>query len=338
MPLFGDLAGELVGRLPGLAPFLAQTFINRAYRTVREEREWSFLSTDGAVICPTMVATGAAAIVNASPTVTMSVAATAALVAGIPVIPGLTAMQIRFMGLAQTSQVYSILAAVGSPLVLTLDRPVAEPTNALSPYLVYRAYIVPPIADFIRWHSLDDMVNGIRIVRDRLSHSSVYFDIRDPQRQSLGLAYYLGFFKGAGQISSVDSTPIWELWPHSTQGQTWYVKFQRRGTDPAMTDPVPSVLPDTLIIEKALAQSAYPHCKANIGHFPAMAKVNWTQLVELSQAEYRSRLARAKISDDELSMTSVWDRGHGLKDGRWGSGGLGPIADAAYWQSHGVFW
>lgn len=337
MAQFGDLASELVGRLSGLSPFLAETFIQRSYRRVREERLWTFLATDGVLVCPAAVSTGTAAVTQFSATVTMSAAATTALNA-IPT-PALTALQIRFMGIAstvgQTSQIYNILTAVGSPLVLTLDRVVQEPTNALTSYLVYRVYVQPPIADFLKWDSLDDMINGFTISKGKLSYSSSYFDVRDPQRQALALAYLLGLYKGSSQVSSVDSTPIYELWPGSTQGQQFYVRFRRRGVDPAMTDPVPSTLPDGLIVENALAEHAYPHCQANIGHFPAMFKVNWGLLVREAQAAYKSRLMRAKITDNEVAEQQVLNRGHGLRGMR---GDFPYPIDSNFFQSHAIFW
>lgn len=337
MPAFGDLSGELVGRLPGLSPFLAQTFINRAWATIRDEREWAFLTTDGQLNCPASVTAGTAAIVLGSVTVNMTAAATTALNA-IPNSPGLTALQIRFMGAGTTSQIYNITVAAGNPLVFTLDRPVQEPTNALSAYMVYRVYVRPPIADFQRWISLDDMVNGIRIVKDKLTYSSSYFDAKDPQRQALGLAYFLGFYKGSSAVSAVDSTPIYELWPGSTQGQSWYVRFQRRGLDPAPADPVPSTIPDALIVEGALHAHAYPHCMANIGHFPAMKGVTWATLIATSRKEYRDRLNTAKLADNEIADQMIISRGHGLKSGGLGGPGFPYPIDSNFFQSHPIFW
>lgn len=340
MAAFGDLAGELVGRFPGLSPFLAQTFINRSYQKIRGEREWSFLETDGAVVCPPAIVTGTAAIVQGSPTVTMSAAARLQLIAAaLPAGVTLPQLQIRFMGNATTSQIYNILSFVDTPpLVLTLDRPVQEATNALSPFMVYRVYLTPPIADFKRWISLVDMVNGFTIGRSRMTYSSDYFDLRDPQRQSLSLAYYLGFYKGSSALSSVDSTPIYELWPGATQGQRFYVRIQRHGADPVMTDPVPSALDTGVIIEGAICAHVVPHCMANMGHFPAMRGADWTTLVQVSKREYKERLIRAKITDDDVAMKSVWNRGHGLKGNTVGGVGFPYPIDSNFFQSHPIFW
>lgn len=143
MATFGDLAGELVGRVPGLSPFLAETFLLRAWSDVRKAHLWSWLVQDGVVNCPALVSAGTAAFVQYTTTVTMSAAATTALNA--ITAPALTALQFRPQGLATVSQIYNITAAAGNPLVLTLDRAIQEPTNALSTYMVYRVYVLPPV-------------------------------------------------------------------------------------------------------------------------------------------------------------------------------------------------
>jgi hypothetical protein len=337
MAAFGDLAGELAGRLPGLSPLLAQTFINRSYQHIRERRDWSFLTSDAAVVLPAQVTTGTASIIQGSPSVTMSAAARTALLNLPANAPAINQLQIRFMGTGQTSQIYNITQATGNPLVLILDRNVQEATNAASNYIVYRVYITPPIADFKRWISLVDMVNGFSITKGKLTYTSAYFDARDPQRQAFGLSYYCGFYKGSSQTGTQDSTPIYEMWPGGTSGQVFYCRFQRRGTDPAPNDPVPTVVDNAVIVEGALHQHAIPWCMANIGHFPAMRGADWTTLIQVSKGNYKELLQACLNTDDETALTSIWNRGHGLKNALGGVGFPYPI-DSNFFQSHPVFW
>jgi len=306
------LSAELTGILPGLSPFLSDTFINRAWRQIRDARLWSFLVTDCGIFCPVQVTSGTVAVTQFSETVTCDATASAALLAvSLPSPLDLTALQIRFGGTGtsgQTGQVYSIASFTGTnPLILTLDRVVMDPTNATAGYQVYRCYIKPVVDDFLRWESLVDMTNGWRL---KLNYTSTMFDMRDPQRQAQGLAYYLGAFKGNPELQP---KPQYELWPVPTSGQTFYGRFRRQGedfTDPADTQPV--IIPDELIIERALGWHAYPWVASNMGHFPAFKGVAIGNLMLESKKAYREMLLSAKRQDDEQELQTVWNRGHGL--------------------------
>ena len=275
-----SLSAELTGFLPGLSPFLADTFINRAWRDVRDARLWSFLLEDCGIFCPTQITAGTVSIAQFSNLVHCSTAASHALLAvSLPAPLDLTALQIRFGETgttAQTGQVYSIIDFDGSGggLTLTLDRVVMEPTNASAGYQVYRCYIRPVVDDFLRWESLVDMTNGWYL---RLNYTSTYFDHRDPQRQAQGLAYYCGAFKGNPELQP---KPQYELWPVPTSGQTFYGRYRRQGEDfsnPA--DELPVIIPEDLVIHRALGYHAYQWAAANVGSFPAMRGPNWLALM-----------------------------------------------------------
>jgi hypothetical protein len=330
---FADLAAELTGMLPGLSPFLAETFINRAWRAIRDARTWGFLVEEGVAICPAQITTSTVAITQYSQTVVCSVAATNAILASLPTPLALTSCQIRFGGSQVGGFVYNILTAVlgGGVYTLTLDRVVEEATAPLSSYQIYRCYITPP-TDFLRWISLDDMVNGYSIIGQRLDWTKADFDQRDPQRQAQGQAYYCGHSK-----ASATGAPLYELWPHPVQGQVFSVTFRRRGVDfTAPTDAPPPVIPDELIVQRALGWMAYPWAMANVGHFPALKGANFVQLIQEAKTAYRDQLLTVKKQDDEQSLQRVYDRGHSLRGGRTSLGGA--PADANFWQAHPIFW
>lgn len=334
---FQALSAELTGFIPGLSPFLSDTYINRAWRQIRDARLWSFLVEDCGIFCPVQITSGTVSITQFSETVVCDATASAALLAvSLPSPLDLTALQIRFGGqtvAAQTGQVYSIIDFDGSDpagLTLTLDRVVMQDTNASSGYQVYRCYIKPTVDDFLRWESLVDMTNGWRL---KLNYTSTYFDMRDPQRQAQGFAYYLGAFKGNPELQP---KPQYELWPVPTSGQTFYARYRRQGedfSDPADTQPV--IIPDELIIERALGWHAYPWVAANLGHFPAFKGVAIGNLMLQSKAAYREMLLTAKRQDDEQQLQTVWNRGHGLLHGGRGFKGMTdyPI-DSNFIQSH----
>jgi hypothetical protein len=352
---FLDLVSQLTGELPGLSPLLAQKHINWAWRDIRQMRLWSFLSLDGAVVCPAQVTAGAVSITQYTDTVTLDATASAALLAqtAVGAVPGIQNLSIRFGATSPVAgQVYNIInfdASVPAAIVLTLNRVVLEATNATSGYQCYRAYIVPPMADFLGWESLNDMANAFSMTHEngRLSHTSKYFDLRDPQRTAQGLAYFLGAYAGAYQSDPIANTVIpvatvdpgvniYELWPHPTSGQTFYARFRRRGADFAQQNEAqPDVIPDAMILERAKATYSYPFAAANVGNFPTFKGVAWQSLIAVSKANFKDALLLAKKNDDEAALQTVYARGHGLRTGTWDFKGLNafPI-DSNFMQSH----
>lgn len=325
-----DMTAELTGMLPGLSPLLAEKYIQRATTKVYQERLWSFLTTDGVVVCPTVVTNGSASITQYSATVTLDATASAALQNQITgaAEPGILYLQMRFGTSPTSGAVYSIIACdntTPTAVVITLDRLVQEPTNATSAYQVYRCYVVPPITDFLRWESLVDVTNAIAITHDRLRLQSSDLDRRDPQRAAQGLSYFVAAWGGnrtsdptTGATipnSQTDaSTPIFEMWPHPTQGQTFYCRFRRRGDSLIQpTDELPQQIPEDLVVQCALYAYAYPYAAANAANFPGFRGVTWPTLIVSAKAEYQKRLLDAKRNDNEQALQDVWNRGHGLR-------------------------
>lgn len=337
---FQELSAELTGVLPGLSPFLADSYINRAWRDIRDERNWSFLVTEGAIVCPTQVTAGSVSFTQYASTVTCDAEASAALLA-LGSTPGLTNMQIRFgsQGIGDSGPLYQITAVNDddpTAIVLVLDRMITSPTDADSTYQVYRALVTPPSDDFKSFMSVVDFSNAISMTSEngRLDKTSVYFDMRDPQRMAQGLAYYVGAFHGSPEDQS---RPVYELWPHPTSGQTFYVRYRRKGLDFSQpTDTQPVGIPDALILDRAYGWYAYPWAAANVGHFPNLRGVGYVQGTIDRKANYKEGLIRAFKEDNETQLSTIWNRGHGLL--KWQSGGVRgmwdyPI-DANFLQSH----
>lgn len=316
---FADLAAEVSGMLPGASPLLCETWVKRAWRAIRDKRLWSFLVVDDSIVCPTQITAGSLAIVQYSNTVTADATASAALAAvGTLIETPFETLAFRFGSLGTTSQIYRIISVdqtVPTALVFTLDRAIVEASDSASEYYAYRPYIIAPVPDFLRWISIVDMVNGWKVNQD---FTSVMFDKVDPQRQSLGQAYNWGY-----AMTSFDEPPlpIYEAWPGPTSGQKFYVRYRRQGLDFSAPDDVqPALIPDALIVQWALGYYAYPWCRVNAGHFPALAKVNWTSAIQESMEQihgvrgrYVGLLQDAMRQDDNQATQSVWNRGHGLR-------------------------
>lgn len=326
---YADLSTELAGVLPGLSPLLAATYIRRAWREIRDERNWSFKTAQASLVCPPLIQAGTVARIQGSTSVTFDATASTALAPYITGTPLITQMQVRFTG----GPLYRILAVTQIfPTTVTLDRAVSEATNAAATYQVYRAYVSPPVTDFTRWDSLEDFANGITIAGDRLTRTSVYFDQLDPQRTSVGFAQYLG-----SVVADTLGLPIYELWPAPTGGQTFLVTFRRTGVEFTNPDDLqPAVIPDSLIISRALGWHAGIWAKANQGRFAPLLKVDVTGLITTSRQQYALDLNTIKLQDDDLALESVYNRGHW--GGRAGRTGTAPLGDAKYWQSHPISW
>lgn len=336
-----DLVSELTGSLPGLSPLLAEKFITRAWNDIQRERRWSFNLVDGSVVCPAMITTGTFNVVQFQTTVEASTEASAALLPYVTGTPLLTQLSIRFGGSSTLTagQVYRIMAVDATDptgLILTLDRMVVEPTNAVATYQCYRSYITPPQENFLAWDSIVDMTYGYVI---RLNWTSTYFDMMDPQRTSQGQAYYCGIFRAAGpygndtpDANQAQGAPIYELWPAPTQGQTFYVRFEQRGWD--LSSPFSVQTPgidDQVILQRAYGWYAYPFAQGNTQNFPTMKNANWTAMMQIAKAEYKELLTKAKRNDDATGLRTVWTRGHGL---RTYNGTMPFPIDAAYIQGH----
>ena len=331
-----ELASELAGSIPGLSDFLASDYIQRAYRDILKRRLWSFQTVDASIICPPQITAGTAAYTQYQTTVTMNAAATAALAPFVAGTPLLTQMQIRFGGVnnAQSvGQVYQIQssAIVAGLRVLTLDRPIVEATAAASGYQVYRCYIYAPVSDFLKWLSVDDMANGWDL---KLGFTSLYFDAIDPQRMSQGQAYYIGAFQASTSVGEnpLGGRQLYELWPHPTQGQVFWAKFQRQGpffVNPTDTQPDP--ITDQMILQQAEHRYAYRWARANAGRFPALVKTNWSQAISDTEKSFERLYTDAKRQDLEIRQSNIVSRGHTLR--QQGPGWQWPV-DANFIQSH----
>lgn len=299
---FGEMWGEVLQTFPNLSPFLAKRFVQRAVIDIYTSHQWSFLTAEGVLFSPAEIATGTFSIVQFSNTITADALAITSL-NGLSN-PILTKRQIRFGGFGQIYNIIGVDANFASNGILTLDRPVVDPTNTSSPYMVYRCYYGPPqdgvfgaeTTDFIRYNTIynpaiSDWFRGIQVPRDILNK-------KDPQRTVVGNnPYYLFTYKG-----SSDGTPLFEMWPHPTSAGAFLCSYQRAGvTLSANTDTLPIVIPDDLVLEKSL----YYGClwaNKNQSRYPELSGVNWMLLAQAHKRAY------SNISSKEPGILEITQR------------------------------
>lgn len=293
-----------MGDIPALDQFRAQDFINYGWRDIRESRRWSFLTAESSFDIPDEITTGTASVTQFSDVVVGDVTARAVwdvLGLNIPI----TDRQFR----VGTGPLYQIIAydsvgdstanpwnINGDPGALQLDREYKEATDADETYQIYKAYFSPPPTDFLAFTSVKDIQNGrnlrLDLTRDDLNR-------RDPMRQSFGNPNYVAMGKAdaAGEIKI-------ELWPHMLTAYSLVVEYERAGADFTATESLPLVIPESLLMERALCY-ACRWANDNRNRYDALKGINWTVNIATHELNYKQQLMAIKIVDEEGAPSDI---------------------------------
>ncbi len=315
---YQDLWNELLAYVPSLSPFLAQRFVNRAWREIRQMKSWSFLLEEGFLIVPAKITAGTISATKFSKTITPNATAVTALnAAGSH--PLLGERQFR---IAPGTRVYNIDTWDGT--VLTLKEEFQEDTVANSTYEVFRCYFKPPSNDFIRFISIRDLITNYHI---RLNYTQEELNRLDPQRNTDGDPLYCASYK-----TDSSGIPIFELWPIPSSARSYQVLYQKRGVDfSAGSDILPAGIPDHLVLDKALYQ-AYRWMEANKGTVEERAAMgtDWRYLAAEANRNFMEQLSKTMREDEDIFMQMM-----SFHESR--TGFMTPI-DANYAQNHVVDW
>jgi hypothetical protein len=298
-----ELVSEITGLIPDYSALKARRDLSRAWRDLLDKRTWSFLVAEGTVTAPPLITAGTVTLTQGSPTVVPDATAAAAWAA----VPQASLLQRQFR-VAAEGGIYNIVGWTTPTGPLTLDRPVVEASGTGLGYRLFQCYFLPPAEalvntlpgefDFNRWLSVLDPINGIELKLDR---SKAWLDVRDPQRAAGDLAYYI-----ADYAPTVTGVPRYEFWPHPTGGQTFICLYKRQGLPFTQgTQALPQMLPDGLLLNRALYRSAYPWAAANAGRFPALQRTNWQYLIREARGDYLLDLQAAKLQDDNVYLQSM---------------------------------
>lgn len=315
---FIDMWSELAGRIPQLDPFLAQKFINRGWQDVRNTRAWSFLFQPAQMFAPALVSGGNVTVTQGSTSVACDATAAALIdAANTAGSPPLTSRQFRF---SDAGAVYGIASWTSPAGPLVLSQPFNAATG-VGTWSIYQCYFDPPSSDFVRWFSIYDPNNGYQFTNMHVSQQVL--NRVDPMRSSQGLAYWSSDYTA----NPVTGAPIYEFWPHPTQGQSYSVIYQRKGIDlSAGTDTLPGIIDENIVIERALYH-AYGWASANASRFPFLKGVNWPFLRQDAIREYPKNVQRLARLDDEIFLRSIVipskNHGWGPIDGKFLQGHTG---------------
>ena len=223
---FSELSREIAGSIPGLSPFLAQKFVNRAFRDVRESRLWSWNVAETALLAPAQLTTGTVSVTQYSATVTADAAAATAW-QGLGMTIPITSRQFR----VGTGPLYNISAFDGNNTI-TLDRIYGAATAIGAAYNIYKAYYAGP-GNLLRWTSIVDPTNNYYFSPKNLHWTREEVDRRDPFRGALGTPIGMASYKLQTSAGAVGAP------------------FQVRGSGPApgASGPYIGGLPATYTVE-----------------------------------------------------------------------------------------
>jgi hypothetical protein len=287
---------ELKGVFPGLSPQLAQTYVIRAYRDIRDARFWSFQKAYGYLPVPPQITTGTFTVTFNSATCVADANAKAALT-GLTN-PPITSYQIRFAGLLPLYTISSFNSTTGVLTFANQEYTSTPSTTGIS-YQAYQAYYGPPLidasgdatTDFLRYTSVVDPVQPRRFT---LNKSREFIDTHDPQRLDFTYPKIMASFTTDGTTAQL---PLYEVWPHPLYQTTLLCSYQRRGIDfSAATDTLPASIPDDLLMARAMRYG----CEWALVNLPSSKTGGVTTMLKSVMETYKTELFKAQKQDNEV--------------------------------------
>lgn len=252
---FGTMSAEIQGQAPIPALF-GQILVNRSWKKIQRQNEWSFNFLDFAIPTPSAVSTGTVTLIAGSNQVVGNAIAAAAWIAMGLVIP-ITTRQFR----VGQGTIYNIVAFDGVN-TLTLDQSFVDDvaTGAGKGYQIFKCYYNAPQANFIWFDTINDPVTGYPL-RTTLTRQEL-IDI-DPQRLQGSLPASVLPYKINLQPGNFFGFPMFEIWPPPLAGLTYTATGTTSGAGFVLpSDIVTPPLDEDLVIERAKIE-AYEWCIVN---------------------------------------------------------------------------
>jgi hypothetical protein len=317
---FADYYSRVMGAIPKLDVLAAQSFVQEAWREIRDTKLWSWLYFEGVLVAPQIVVAGSVTTTQFSNKVTLD--ATAATALKNLQNPLITQRQFR-VGIGG-GRIYNITNIAGN--ILTLDGLYMEATGAGQPYQCYRCYYTPAdlngntITDFLSFDVICNNQDGYAIVGRNLRLTRGEIDARDPTRGAQDLAYTVAQYK-PDQFGN----PMFELWPHPTAQKAYMCIGRKRGMPLSNTNDIPQTLSGNLVVSKA-KDYAYDWAIAHSAEHVELKGVDWELLKAENKRHYTDKMNLARRQDDEIFVQSFLPQ---LRDYL-----NYPIIDSDFFQSH----
>ena len=298
------MAWELQGSVPGLDLNLAYTYVNRAYREVRDSSLWSFQLAETGIFTPSLIGgnnnsqTSAGLVTVTQGSVTVVGDADAAAAWQAQTFPPVTFFQFRVQG----RSIYNVIAFDGTN-TLTLDRVFLEPSGSSQIYQMYQCYYAAPVKDFKRWMSVRDMYNGYAL---DVNTPRREIDRRDPLRLYFANPTIITGFetdqRGAGtdNASGTLGYMLFEMYPAPVGQLTYQAYYVRYGADLVNPgDELPPIITEDCVLYKAKVY-AYQWAEARKDALAAKgANANFLALTKASEDLYQKRVKELRIEDRE---------------------------------------
>jgi hypothetical protein len=302
------MIGELQANVANTDAAYAATLINEAWGDVRRLGGWSWQLKQTGFTVPGALSTGTVTLqFGVAQVIGDSNASAAWLTPGIGSQYGslLTQRQFRSGGTSGAGTMYDIVsldATNPAAVVLTLDRPFADPLTSMTGpvteqgYFIYQPYIVAPTKGFRRWLSIYDIANSgwLFVKGDRRE-----VGMSDPQRQIFANPDRVMPFGADARLGS--STPGWqrfELWPGPQNQylyQTWFVDF---GLDLVnLSDELPVSIPESMVKARARYR-CYEQAEANKDpQNPRGSGADYRFLMGAADKQFSTELKQVRLED-----------------------------------------
>ena len=324
MSTLAQLAAELKSWHSEIDPLACLPLVQRAYKDIRNSRDWSFQKGNGSWFAPNQITSGTVTTTQFSNTVVADGTATPywqAIALPTPPQSPITLRQFRVTG----GPIYNIVSYDGASTI-KLDRPYAETGAVGASYMVYQPYMPAPAIDFKRWMSIVDPISGYRFRYHNMFRTQKELDKRDPQRTSFGWPTWVVGKDYVTMPGDTQQRPRFELGlGHPIQAIGYILEFTING-EVAITPT--AVLPQQISDATIMARARfYGHdLVANQPNVDVKVK-GWHMVKQrMVQAQYEDLLRGDQQRDNAIFDSKVIDELHGTD--------LSGPYDADFMQDH----
>ena len=325
MSTLAQFAAELKSWHSDIDPLATLPLVKRAYKDIRDSREWSFLNQTGSWFAPSIITSGTVHVTQFSTSVVADATASPLwLAVALPAPPALplTLRQFRVTG----GPIYNIIAYDGTSTI-TLDRPFAEQSATAASYMIYQPYVPSPAVDFKRSLSMVDPINMYRFRYRNLFRTQKEVDRVDPNRQNYSTPIWMAAHDYVLMPGDTQQRPRFEAWPGPVQQIGYIWEYMTKGDAVLPTDVLPGQIPDQVIMARA---RHYGHeLVANQPNVDVNTKAYHLSALTRVDAEYRDLLNTAQLRDNEIFDSRVVSEDCGPTFS-------GPL-DSNWLQSHELF-